>query len=312
MKVILPNVTPWSSRRVWSAIASTTDRHRGRVAVLAGSWIPSRRGGAEWVLSVGTSSRASLMCPLQCSVDVEVLTTSRTSIPSGCAASVSTKACCDHTATTGTSDAGQRAAICWMISRSCPSPSGAGICWRRCVDGGSTWSSPTRLAPAATQDPVRYRMARCWDGGRDGRLLLDGLCAGLPDVLTDDGTALVVHSEVCGEHATASIATMEAVGLDASVIARAEPRVGRRVRHPRQHAIGGAVRRPFAERVGEWSYLAAARPARWAEAQAKPAETRVSMNSGPTARRLPSVMQPISVFRAALNDDQRRKATVRR
>jgi release factor glutamine methyltransferase len=63
-------------------------------------------------------------------------------------------------------------------------------------------------------------MARCWDGGHDGRLLLDRLCAGLPDVLTDDGTALIVHSEVCGEQAT--IAAMEAVGLDASVIARAE------------------------------------------------------------------------------------------
>jgi release factor glutamine methyltransferase len=74
--------------------------------------------------------------------------------------------------------------------------------------------------PAATRDPARYRMARCWDGGHDGRLLLDRLCAGLPDVLTDDGTALIVHSEVCGEQAT--IAAMEAVGLDASVIARAE------------------------------------------------------------------------------------------
>jgi release factor glutamine methyltransferase len=74
--------------------------------------------------------------------------------------------------------------------------------------------------PAATRDPARYRMARCWDGGHDGRLLLDRLCAGLPEVLTDDGTALIVHSEVCGEQAT--IAAMEAVGLDASVIARAE------------------------------------------------------------------------------------------
>jgi release factor glutamine methyltransferase len=74
--------------------------------------------------------------------------------------------------------------------------------------------------PAATQDPARYRMARCWDGGHDGRLLLDRLCAGLPDVLTDDGTVLIVHSEVCGEQAT--IAAMEAVGLHARVIARAE------------------------------------------------------------------------------------------
>jgi release factor glutamine methyltransferase len=74
--------------------------------------------------------------------------------------------------------------------------------------------------PARTEDPARYRMARCWDGGRDGRLLLDRLCSGLPEVLADDGTALVVHSEVCGEEAT--VAAMAAVGLDAAVIARAE------------------------------------------------------------------------------------------
>jgi release factor glutamine methyltransferase len=73
--------------------------------------------------------------------------------------------------------------------------------------------------PAPTQDPARYRMARCWDGGHDGRLLLDRLCSGLPDVLTADGTALIVHSEVCGEQATT--AAMTAVGLDAGVVARA-------------------------------------------------------------------------------------------
>lgn len=73
--------------------------------------------------------------------------------------------------------------------------------------------------PARETDPARYRIARCWDAGHDGRLLLDRLCSGLPDVLTDDGSALVVHSEVCGEQAT--IAAMTAVGLDARVIARA-------------------------------------------------------------------------------------------
>ena len=73
--------------------------------------------------------------------------------------------------------------------------------------------------PARETDPARYRIARCWDAGHDGRLLLDRLCSGLPDVLTDDGSALVVHSEVCGEQAT--IAAMAEVGLDARVIARA-------------------------------------------------------------------------------------------
>ena len=73
--------------------------------------------------------------------------------------------------------------------------------------------------PASDQSPTRYRIARCWDAGHDGRLLLDRLCSGLPEVLTDDGSALVVHSEVCGEQAT--IAAMAAAGLDARVVARA-------------------------------------------------------------------------------------------
>jgi len=34
--------------------------------------------------------------------------------------------------------------------------------------------------PAPGQDPARYRMARCWDGGHDGRLLLDRICLGCP------------------------------------------------------------------------------------------------------------------------------------
>jgi hypothetical protein len=49
--------------------------------------------------------------------------------------------------------------------------------------------------------------------------LLDRLCSGLPDVLTADGCALIVHSEVCGEQAT--VAAMAAIGLDARVVARA-------------------------------------------------------------------------------------------
>jgi release factor glutamine methyltransferase len=73
--------------------------------------------------------------------------------------------------------------------------------------------------PARDQSPARYRIARCWDAGHDGRLLLDRLCSALPEVLTDDGSALIVHSEVCGEQAT--IAAMAAAGLDAQVVARA-------------------------------------------------------------------------------------------
>jgi release factor glutamine methyltransferase len=73
--------------------------------------------------------------------------------------------------------------------------------------------------PADRQDPARYRIARCWDAGHDGRLLLDRLTMGLPDVLTAEGRALIVHSEVCGEQAT--VDAMVAAGLEAEVVARA-------------------------------------------------------------------------------------------
>jgi release factor glutamine methyltransferase len=73
--------------------------------------------------------------------------------------------------------------------------------------------------PAAQADPARHRIARCWDAGHDGRLLLDRITAGLPDVLVPGGRALIVHSAVCGEQA--SLDAMAAVGLEAAVVARA-------------------------------------------------------------------------------------------
>jgi release factor glutamine methyltransferase len=73
--------------------------------------------------------------------------------------------------------------------------------------------------PARRADPARHRIARCWDAGHDGRLLLDRIAAGLPDVLADGGRALLVHSEVCDEQAT--LDAMSRAGLDAAVVARA-------------------------------------------------------------------------------------------
>jgi release factor glutamine methyltransferase len=67
--------------------------------------------------------------------------------------------------------------------------------------------------------PARHRAGRCWDGGPDGRLLLDRVCAGLPGVLSAEGTALVVHSGVCGEGRT--LARLAEVGLVGRVVARA-------------------------------------------------------------------------------------------
>ena len=72
--------------------------------------------------------------------------------------------------------------------------------------------------PSRTAMLPRHRIARCWDAGIDGRLLLDRVCAGSADVLASGGTALIVHSEVCDERAT--VACLHESGLRARVVAR--------------------------------------------------------------------------------------------
>ncbi len=78
--------------------------------------------------------------------------------------------------------------------------------------------------PARTTTVPRHRMARCWDAGTDGRLLLDRVCTGVADALAPGGTALIVHSEVCDEAST--LARLEQSGLRASVVARASVPLG--------------------------------------------------------------------------------------
>ena len=72
--------------------------------------------------------------------------------------------------------------------------------------------------PAATDALPRYRKARCWDAGPDGRALLDRICAGVADVLTPDGAVLLVHSAVCDTECT--LAALQRAGLAARELAR--------------------------------------------------------------------------------------------
>ncbi|MFC9085461.1 HemK2/MTQ2 family protein methyltransferase [Nocardiopsis dassonvillei] len=65
----------------------------------------------------------------------------------------------------------------------------------------------------------RHRMARCWDAGPDGRILLDRICAGAPSVLSEDGALLLVQSELADEQAT--LDRLEKAGLVPEVLARA-------------------------------------------------------------------------------------------
>ncbi|MFD3685512.1 HemK2/MTQ2 family protein methyltransferase [Nocardiopsis sp. NPDC058631] len=73
--------------------------------------------------------------------------------------------------------------------------------------------------PADGLLPPRHRMARCWDAGPDGRLLLDRICAGAPSVISEDGALLLVQSGLADEQTT--LDQLKEAGLVAEVLARA-------------------------------------------------------------------------------------------
>ncbi len=78
-------------------------------------------------------------------------------------------------------------------------------------------SNPPYLPGEEDELPGRGA-ARAWEGGRDGRLLLDRLCAEARAHLRPGGTLLLVHSSVCGEDET--LARLREVGLEPEVVAR--------------------------------------------------------------------------------------------
>lgn len=66
--------------------------------------------------------------------------------------------------------------------------------------------------------PRHVGPAAAFDGGLDGRRILDPLCTAAPTLLASGGTMLLVHSEFSGEGA--SLTALRQAGLKASVIAR--------------------------------------------------------------------------------------------
>jgi release factor glutamine methyltransferase len=70
--------------------------------------------------------------------------------------------------------------------------------------------------PGPTQPP--RGAARAWNAGRDGRAVLDRICAEAPSFLTPRGVLLVVQSEVCGVDAT--LGAFATAGLAAAVADR--------------------------------------------------------------------------------------------
>ncbi|WP_243726289.1 HemK2/MTQ2 family protein methyltransferase, partial [Actinomadura rubrisoli] len=72
---------------------------------------------------------------------------------------------------------------------------------------------------AGSADPASARgRARAWEAGRDGRALLERICAGAPGHLTRRGTLLVVQSALSGVAAT--LVALRRSGMRASVVAR--------------------------------------------------------------------------------------------
>jgi release factor glutamine methyltransferase len=57
--------------------------------------------------------------------------------------------------------------------------------------------------PAATDELPARGPARAWDAGRDGRALLDRICAGAAQHLNPGGVLLLVHSSLLGDEPTA-------------------------------------------------------------------------------------------------------------
>ena len=78
-------------------------------------------------------------------------------------------------------------------------------------------SNPPYVLSARDRLPM-WGMARCFDGGVDGRLVLDRVCAEVPQVLAPGGTLLLVHSALNGVGAT--LQRLGEAGLSAEVVAR--------------------------------------------------------------------------------------------
>ena len=78
-------------------------------------------------------------------------------------------------------------------------------------------SNPPYL-PGETDELPRRGPGRAWEGGADGRLVLDRIIAGAARHLRPGGLAMVVHSSVCGVEET--IERFEEAGLEARVAER--------------------------------------------------------------------------------------------
>ena len=87
--------------------------------------------------------------------------------------------------------------------------------------GGLVLCNPPYVPVTAEADepapPAWAGPRQAWDGGEDGRRVLDPLCAAAPEMLSDGGTLLVVQSEYAG--IDDSLGRLRDAGLQAKIVA---------------------------------------------------------------------------------------------
>jgi release factor glutamine methyltransferase len=122
--------------------------------------------------------------------------------------------------------------------------------------------------PAPDDDlPARGRR-RAWDAGRDGRALLDRLCAEAPAHLRAGGRLLVVHSSVLGLEATQEL--LASRGLEVDVVRRRRGPLGPLMAGRRAHLEASGMLAP-GQREEEVLVIRGRRPAARDRAPAAPA-----------------------------------------
>ena len=96
--------------------------------------------------------------------------------------------------------------------------------------------------PAADDALPRRGTARAWDAGRDGRALLDPLCAAAAKHLRPGGTVLIIHSALSDLDAT--IRALRATGLAVDVPFEHEGALGPLVRARAERLIASRLLEP--------------------------------------------------------------------
>jgi release factor glutamine methyltransferase len=78
--------------------------------------------------------------------------------------------------------------------------------------------------PAPTDELPSRGPERAWDAGRDGRALIDPICAAAPAHLAPGGVLLMIHSSLCGVEET--VVALSAGGLAVDVPVRERGQLG--------------------------------------------------------------------------------------